>query len=263
MRIYPICSSSKGNCTYIGDKKSGILIDIGCSYTAFSSAILQADVDASAIKAVVITHEHTDHVNGLKLLTKRLNIPVFASVKTLEYLISHDLVTSTANLYSTDDLPNIALDAEVKAFRTPHDSVESVGYTIRTNAIKIGFCTDLGEVTEAVRTNIIDCDTVFLEANYELSLLNANPRYPMYLKKRISGDHGHLANSASAKFCSELVRSKTKQIILGHLSQENNTPETAYKAVSQQLFFDGMKLDDDYLLSVAPVMNKDASYIAI
>ena len=262
MRIVPLCSSSKGNCTFIGEKDNGILIDIGCSYKAFCDGLALTGSDISAVKAVLITHEHVDHINGLLQLTKRTRIPVYASEKTLEHLILHNLVTSTADLHTTDELSDIPCDYAVEAFHTPHDSAESVGYTIDAASRKIGFCTDLGHVTDEVRGNLLGCRTVFLEANYELNLLSVNPHYPMYLKKRISGDYGHLSNKASGDFCCELVKKGATSIILGHLSQENNTPDIARSGVAERLAADGIGAGD-CLLEVAPVKNTTGQFVAV
>lgn len=263
VRIYPICSSSRGNCTFIGGKNGGILVDLGCSFTAMKKALEAIGVGVEAIRAVVVTHEHTDHVNGLKTFTGRLNTPVFASPKTLDELVRKNYVCATANLFTTSELEKIDFDAQIKAFRTPHDSVESVGYTIETSEQKIGFCTDLGEITDEVRANILGCRTVFLEANYEPSMLSANPNYPIYLKQRISGSHGHLSNIASGAFSAELIKNGTRQLILGHLSPENNTPQTAFDSVCSRLTCEGAKRDCDYLLEVAPRQNEDGHYIVI
>lgn len=263
MKIYPICSSSRGNCTFIGGKNGGILIDLGCSFTAMKKALEAIGIGVEAIRAVVVTHEHSDHISGLKTFTGKCATPVFASEKTLEELVRKNAVSSTANLFTTNDLEKIEFDARIKAFRTPHDSVESVGYTIEIPDQKIGFCTDLGEVTAEVRENILGCRTVFLEANYEPSMLSSNPNYPLYLKERISGSHGHLSNIASAAFSSELVKNGTRQLILGHLSPENNTPVTASDAVCSRLASDGARKDCDYLLEVAPRQNEGGRYIVI
>lgn len=262
MRIVPLCSSSKGNCTFIGEKDNGILIDIGCSYKAFCEGLALSGSDVSAVKAVLITHEHVDHINGLLQLTRRTQIPVYAGEKTLEHLILHNLVASTANLHTVKELAHIPVDYGVNVFHTPHDSVESVGYTIDTASQKIGFCTDLGHVTEEVNENLLGCRTVFLEANYELNLLSANPHYPMYLKKRISGDYGHLSNAASGDFCCRLIKSGTTSIVLGHLSQENNTPDIARSGVAQRLAADGIGAGD-CLLEVAPVKNTTGQFVAL
>ena len=263
MKLLPICSSSKGNSVYIGSRESGILIDVGCSYRALCQGLGAMGTDIGAVKAVLITHSHTDHVKGLLTMTKKSDIPIYASQDTLEYLLRNGLVTSTAELHTVEELAQAELEAEIKAFPTPHDCEGSVGYVMDFGELRLGYCTDLGEVTAEVRENLLGCRTVFIEANYEPDLLRSNPRYPAYLKQRIASDHGHLSNPASAEFCAELVKSGTVSLVLGHLSQENNTPETAVGRVSGRLARDGAQLERDYMLKVAPVSNAAGEYIVL
>ena len=263
MRILPICSSSKGNSAFIGEKNCGIVIDIGCSYKAFVGGLEKAGSSIEAVKAVLITHEHIDHVRGLLQLTKRTDIPVYTSRLTLEYIINNGLAASGARLRTLDRLSEIPADINAKFFRTSHDSVESVGYTLDFGSRKIGFCTDLGIVTDEVKKSIIGCDAVVLESNYDISMLAANPRYPATLKKRISGNFGHLSNNMSGCFAAELIKSGATQILLAHLSQENNTPEKAYSSVCNCLSVEGIRNNMDCIISVAPVMNTDGKYIAL
>ena len=260
MKLLPICSSSKGNSVYIGSRNSGILIDVGCSYKALRQGLEAMDTSIGAVKAVLITHSHTDHVKGLLTMTKNNDIPIFASRETLDYL-SNGLVSGSADLHTLEELDQVEFEAEIKAFPTPHDCDGSVGYVMDFGGERLGYCTDLGGVTAEVRGNLSGCRTVFIEANYEPDLLRSNPRYPAYLKQRIVSDHGHLSNPASAEFCSELVKSGTVSIVLGHLSQENNTPDTALGRVSGRLAAEGAQRERDYMLKVAPVSNLKGEYI--
>ena len=263
MKLLPICSSSKGNSTYIGSRDSGILIDVGCSYKALCQGLTAMSTDISAVKAVLITHSHTDHVKGLLTMTKKTDIPIYASQATLDYLLYNGLVAGTARLHTDEELAQVQFEGEIKAFPTPHDCGGSVGYVMDLGEQRLGYCTDLGEVTADVRENLLGCRTVFLEANYEPDLLRSNPHYPAYLKQRIASDHGHLSNPDSAEFCSELVKSGTVSLVLGHLSQENNTPETAFKRVSKRLAADGAQYERDYMLKIAPPSNATGEYIAL
>ena len=261
MKLLPICSSSKGNSVYIGSRDKGILIDMGCSYRALRQGLALMDVEISAVKAVLITHSHTDHVKGLLTMTRSTHIPIYASQESLDYLLHNSLVAGTAELHTLDELNNVQYEVKIRAFPTPHDCAGSVGYVMDFEGERLGYCTDLGEVTEEVRANLLGCRTVFIEANYEPELLRNNPRYPAYLKQRIASDHGHLSNPASAGFCAELVKSGTVSLVLGHLSQENNTPGTAFKIVSDRLAIDGAEYERDYMLKVAPVSNTDGEHI--
>ncbi len=261
-KIAPICSSSKGNCVFIGDSGSGILVDAGCSFKELKCRLDCCGIPFEAVKAVVVTHEHSDHTKALMQISKHTDIPIYASEGTMKQLLSKKLVENTANLYTTDYLLSAPIDIEIKAFHTPHDTAESVGYTFSWNEHRVAVCTDLGYVTNEVRENLTGCDSVYIEANYEPSILRANQIYPPWLKERISSDHGHLSNPDSAEFCSYLVKNGARRLILGHLSQENNTPRTAYEAVSSKLSQDGIICGRDCTLDVAPVTT-EGKYILI
>ncbi len=261
MKLLPICSSSKGNSTYIGTSENGIAVDMGCSYKAFCEGLGAVGADIGSVRAVLITHEHTDHVKGLLTLTKKTHIPIFASEPTLNYLINHCLVASAADLHTVEELSEIKFDASVKSFSTPHDAAFSLGYRFDFIDSSIGFCTDLGYVTDEVSKSLTGCRTVFIEANYQPELLMRNAAYPEYLKRRIAGENGHLSNNDSADFCGKLVNSGTVSIVLGHLSQENNTPETAFNKVRDRLGSLGAAFEKDYMLKVAPVQNLAGDYV--
>ena len=247
-RIYPLFSSSKGNSTYIGSRESGILIDDGVSFTRLKKALELNGLSLEAIKAVFITHEHSDHINGLKVLTKKINAPVFARGRTLEYLCKGEHLNGE---YSEMTEGTEVCGMRVESFPTPHDSRESCGYKItfpdgKTAAV----CTDLGYVTDEVESALLGTDCVLLESNYDVEMLR-NGIYPFHLKTRIFGKTGHLSNPDSGAFAAKLIKSGTTRIILGHLSQENNTPEIAERTVVSCL--NGFSRNSDYILSVAPV----------
>lgn len=262
MKLIPICSSSKGNCSYIGTLNRGIAIDMGCSFKAFRTALSAVGSGIEAVKAVLVTHEHSDHIKGLLTLTKQKRIPIFAPEGALNYLINHHLVDSAAELHTVEELERVELEAEIKAFPTPHDA-SSVGYRFDFPESSLGFCTDLGHVTETVEKMLTGCRTVFIEANYQPELLKNNPNYPTYLKRRIAGSKGHLSNPDSAELCAGLVKSGTVNLILGHLSQENNTPELAFNAVKTRLTETGSVYDRDYILRVARVSNDTGEYAVV
>lgn len=261
MKLLPICSSSKGNSTYIGTKESGIAIDVGCSFKAFCDGLSMIGADINSVKAIVITHEHSDHVKGLLTLTKRTQIPVYATEPTLSYLLKNGLVASTANLHTDSELKDIEFEGEVRCFYTPHDAAASVGYVIDFGMQELGFCTDAGYVNENMERELLGCRTVFIEANYQPEMLRNNPNYPSYLKQRISGKYGHLSNTDCGEFCGRLVKSGTVNLILGHLSPENNTPKIAFDSVKNYLAKMGEKVEEDFTLNVAKTVNDDGEYI--
>ncbi len=250
-RVYPLFSSSKGNATYIGTPSSGILIDVGVSCKRLCEGLEVCGIDSDAIKAVFITHEHSDHISGLSVFTKRFNIPVYAQEKTLDKLIRENRISpkSRAEVITESFIEENGM--LMKCFNTPHDTIESCGYRIHTpDGKKITVCTDLGNITSVVEENLIGSDFVLLESNYDEQMLKTGS-YPYYLKKRISSSNGHLANKDCARIVRTLVETGTTRIVLGHLSQENNRPHIAEGATLEQL--SGLERNKDYLLSVAPV----------
>lgn len=260
-RIYPICSSSEGNSTFIGTRGHGILVDAGCSFRALKNALEIIDTGLSGIEAVFITHEHADHIKGLEQLTKHTKIPVFATAGTAAALRENGKIAKDAVIYDISGGYRSA-SFEVNAFRTSHDAAESAGYKIRYGDDVYGVCTDTGYVTEEAEKALAGCLTVLLESNYDEDMLRRNPNYPPILKARILGEQGHLSNTASAEFAERLVRGGTRHLILGHLSRENNTPQTARQCVKRLLESRGLSEERDFTLNVAPVMTT-GEYIAV
>lgn len=253
MRVVSLCSSSKANCTYIEDNGKGILVDVGCSFKALKSGLESAGRSLSDVSAVVITHEHSDHIGGLLQLTKHTDIPVYASEGTLSGIITKGKADPNAILRNISELENAPTDIRITAFPTPHDTPESNGYTFTSRGKKIAVCTDLGHVTEEVRSAVLGSRFVLLESNYDLQMLIRNLTYPPELKARIRSDRGHLSNGDSASFARELIASGTVSLLLGHLSEKNNTPEIAYNNMISALRSCGAEVNRDYLLGVAAV----------
>lgn len=253
MRIVSLCSSSKANCTYIEHNGEGILVDVGCSFKALRDGLNKIDRSIENVKAIFITHEHSDHIAGLMQITKNTEIPVFASEGTLHRLVTEKKVFTDKNLYVADEIEKAPVSFTPDAFHTPHDSAESMGYTFAADGVKIAVCTDVGHITPEVRENLLGCRFVLLESNYDLEMLTRNIKYPPQLKARIRSDRGHLSNSDSGAFARDLIKSGTTSILLGHLSQENNTPEIAYNNMINALSYIGAEVNRDFLLDVAAV----------
>lgn len=254
MRVVSVCSSSKANCTYIESGGKGFIVDIGCSYKMLCDGLKLAGRSVSDINAVFITHEHSDHIAGLPMLTKKLDVPVYASEGTMSMILSKNKASPGARLCLIDELENAPVNVQVRAFHTPHDSAESVCYTFSDRENKIAVCTDLGHVTPEVRENLIGSRFVLLEANYDPEMMTRNMQYPYELKQRIRSDRGHLSNGDCGAFARELVNSGTTSILLGHLSQNNNTPEIAQAAVESALGASGAVRGKDYVLDAAAVV---------
>ncbi|MDE7363258.1 MAG: MBL fold metallo-hydrolase [Oscillospiraceae bacterium] len=260
-RIYPICSSSEGNSTFIGTRGHGILVDAGCSFRALKNSLALIDTEMSGIEAVFITHEHTDHIKALEQLIKHTDIPIFASRGTAEALRETGKIPSDAVIYDIRDGYQSA-SFEVSCFKTSHDSAESVGYKIRYGGEYYAVCTDTGYITEETEAALGGCLAVLLESNYDEDMLRRNPNYPPLLKARILGEQGHLSNVLCAEFAERLVRGGTRHLILGHLSRENNTPATAKGVTKKYLAERGLIEERDFTLNVAPVQTT-GEYIAV
>lgn len=252
MRVASLCSSSKANCTYIEQNGEGVLVDVGCSFRALREGLKRIDRDLSSVRAVFITHEHSDHIAGLFQLTKNTEIPVFASEGTCERILSEKKALPD-RLYTIGELGKAPISFLPEAFHTPHDSAESVGYRFTAGETKIAVCTDLGHITREVRESLLGCRFVLLESNYDPELLTRNLNYPPALKARIRSDRGHLSNGDSGAFARELIRSGTVSLLLGHLSPQNNTPEIAYQNMIRALSDVGAAVNRDYLLDIAAV----------
>ncbi len=255
-RLFPIASSSSGNCTYIGCGKDGILVDAGISCKGIADALAQGAVDPKTLGGIFITHEHTDHIQGLRVFVKKFGIPVFASSLTARALIA-DVPEIEEHLHIIESDVTVG-DVCVHRFATSHDCEGSSGYVFYLpDGKKCAVCTDLGFVSEEVHRALTGCEAVLFESNHDVALLQKGS-YPPHLKNRILSDRGHLSNTACAVELQKLVESGTTRIILGHLSRENNRPEIARSCTTAALMDKGMVEDQDYTLYIAPPKNGKA-----
>lgn len=250
--VCSLCSSSKGNATYIGSQQTGILIDAGLSLRQFSRSLAFSEIEPNAVKAIFITHEHSDHIKGLTSIAKFLQVPIYASRETLEYLVQKDVIPPGSTICEINRKQACIGGVQVKAFSTPHDSAHSLGYrlTFEEGGKTACICTDLGHVTDEVFANLKGSDFVLLESNYDPAMLQAGP-YPWFLKERIASEQGHLSNKDCGRTLLSLFHEGTTKFLLGHLSEQNNRPELAYASALEQLAKTGAVPGEDYILSVA------------
>lgn len=251
-RFSPLFSSSSGNSMYISSSNGGILIDAGMSAKQIELALGRAGTSGENIKAIFVTHEHSDHIKGVRVLASRYNIPVYGSEGTMCALEENGTINGKFPAYAVAAGQTAEVcGMEVKGFHTNHDCREGMGYVVTLpDERKVAVCTDVGVITDEILENIKGCDLVALESNHDIGMLQ-NGQYPYILKRRILSEHGHLSNIACAEAAKKLLNSGTTRFVLSHLSKENNYPPLAYQTTFAALTEIGAKLGQDYLLSVA------------
>ncbi|MCQ2417195.1 MAG: MBL fold metallo-hydrolase [Oscillospiraceae bacterium] len=247
-RIYPLFSSSKGNAVFVGTPECGILIDCGVSARRLTKKLEECGIPIAAIQGIFITHDHMDHVSGLRVFVRKNPVTVYAEPVTRKNLYAAHYLEQDAvceELTGTIRCGGIT----VTPFATSHDTSQSCGYRLEMpDGRCCAVCTDLGYVSETVHAAILGCHLVLLEANYDADMLRRGP-YPPYLKERIASQHGHLSNEECGAEAASLIAGGTTHFVLGHLSQENNLPAAAEQTVMQYL--SGYQRGKDYLLDVA------------
>lgn len=252
LRYCSLFSGSSGNCTYVGTGDGGILIDVGVSARRITTALKERDIDPRSIRAVLLTHEHSDHVSGLRVLSKQFHWPVVASQGTLDALAAHDQITADQCLYMLPQDRTLSVAGmQITPFATPHDSRECYGYRIDTeDGRSLAMTTDLGYMPQHVLHTITGCQFLHIESNHDPEMLRNGP-YPPWLIQRIRGQGGHLSNDECAAALPHLVEAGATRIVLAHLSEHNNTPDLAEKTACAALSAVGASGGRDYLLSVA------------
>ncbi len=250
IRYISVASGSSGNCHYIEKCKTKILVDAGLSGKKIEEDLRKHSVDLSLLSGVVVTHEHTDHIKGVGIISRRYNVPVFATEKTWTSMESclGKIKSENKRLFTPYKKFSIG-DIEVSPFSTCHDAVDSCGFAISDGKNKLSIATDLGCVTDKVMGYISHSDLVVLEANHDEQMLKMGS-YPYYLKRRILSDVGHLSNIESGNVAAKLAKMGTKSILLAHLSKENNIPILAYQTVSGIMKENGICVNRDTDLMV-------------
>lgn len=230
VRLISLYSGSSGNAFLIATPTGNLLIDAGKSAKALSRALESVGVSSESIGAILVTHEHADHVNALPVFLKKHPLSVYLPKKSAQRM-STDATVAPYLIGFEQDFSKDILGMRVTAFPTPHDTAASVGYRIEIPQgdahITVGYATDIGYVTREIEEGLSGCDAVILESNHDVEMLTHGP-YPAHLKQRILSRRGHLSNPESALLAAKLCARGTKSLMLAHLSQENNTPELAY-----------------------------------
>ena len=235
LKFCSLYSGSSGNSSFIQSENINILVDAGVSGKKIIDALASINIGIENISAILVTHEHSDHTQSIATLSKKYNIPVYANKKTWEAMQDKKEKMSKDNImYFNNNKPFTLNDITILPFDIPHDAANPCGFTISDFNSKISIATDIGHMTTSIIDNIKHSNFLLLEANYEPDVLKCSS-YPFHLKERISSPIGHLSNIEAGKTINYLADFGVKNIMLGHLSNENNFPELAYKSVLEQI----------------------------
>lgn len=248
LELCTLASGSSGNAVLVFNATTSLLIDAGISAKRICDGLSGLGLSPTGLDGICITHSHSDHISGLRVLLKRTSAPVYATEATARALMEQ-IPAVEGRLHTIHPREPFSIGGlTVLAFSTPHDAPGSVGYTVCDGERKCSVVTDLGFVTEEVRQSVYGSQLALVEANHDPNWLMSGP-YPPYLKRRILGDGGHLSNEDSGILCCELAEHGTEKLVLAHLSQENNTPERARTVVCGMLARRGL---DHVSVIVAP-----------
>ena len=247
-----IASGSSGNCIYVASSHTRLLIDAGLSGKRIEAGLSELSLTGYDIDALLVTHEHNDHVDGVGIMSRRYDIPVYATEGTWENMpgkVGRIKPSNKNALYSGETL--MINDLMIQPFPIPHDAAQPVGYSITDGSAKITVATDIGHITDEVRENIKDSNILLIESNHDVDMVKTGP-YPYPLKQRVLSDFGHLSNDNCGKILGDVITDTLKYIFLGHLSKENNTPALAFETVKSRLEAEGVVIGGDVNMYVAP-----------
>lgn len=252
MNLCSIASGSSGNCIYIGNQNTNLLVDVGISGKRIETGLASIEVDPAKLDGILITHEHSDHISGLGVMARRYKAPIYGTVETINAILKINNIgripEELFHFIEPDQSFDIN-DIKVNPFSISHDACNPVCYTFESEGHKAGVATDLGTYNDYVVRHLMGSEVLLLEANHDIRMLEVGA-YPYYLKKRILGDRGHLSNDNSGKLLCKLLDSDLKRIFLGHLSKENNYPDLAYETVRVEIEQYG-HIAKDIIISVA------------
>ncbi len=233
MQLCMLASGSRGNSIYVSDEKTSVLVDAGLSGVEIKRRMESRDLRVNDLDAIIVSHEHSDHIQGVGVLARRYSLPVYISSATFN--------TAESQLGNINDIKNFACgsqfaikDLTIRPFSISHDASDPAGFTIGSNGRKIGIATDLGIATAMVRQHLKNCCCLILEANHDVTMLEDGP-YPWPVKQRVKGRTGHLSNESSRELLMDVMHDQMTHVILAHLSETNNTPEKAFQVVTERL----------------------------
>ena len=248
----PLFSGSSGNALFIGAGDTRILIDAGMPGKAIEGALREIGILPETLSGIAVTHEHSDHVKGVGIISRKYHVPVYANERTWNAMARAVGQIAPRNLRIVEDEEDFYIgDLALYPFSIPHDAADPVGYRVFYGGRSVAAATDMGYVKKSVLKTLAGTDVLLLESNHDPDLLMQNPHYSLYLKQRILGNHGHLSNADSAEALLALYETGVRQVLLGHLSGENNTPELALSTAVERLKRAGVRLNEEIGLGVA------------
>lgn len=248
----PLFSGSSGNALFIGAGDTRVLIDAGMPGRSIENALKEIGVLPETLSAIAVTHEHSDHVKGVGILSRKYHLPVYANERTWNAMARAVGEIAPRNRRMFENETDFFIgDLALYPFTIPHDAADPVGYRVFYGGRSVATATDMGYMKKGVLKTLSGTDVLLLESNHDPDLLMQNPRYSLYLKQRILGNHGHLSNEASASALLELCGTGVRQVLLGHLSAENNTPELALSTAADTLSRAGVRLNEEISVGLA------------
>ncbi len=248
----PLFSGSSGNALFIGAGDTRILIDAGMTGKAIEGALQQIGVLPETLNGIAVTHEHSDHVKGVGILSRKYHLPVYANERTWNAMARTVGEIAPGNRRIIEDEEDFFIgDLALLPFSIPHDAADPVGYRVFFGGRSAATATDMGFMKKSVVKALSGVDVLLLESNHDPDLLMLNPHYSLYLKQRILGNHGHLSNLASAEGLLSLMETGVREVMLGHLSGENNTPELALATHTERLSREGVRVGEDIRIGLA------------
>ena len=252
MEFCSLYSGSNGNSLFVKNNDTRILIDAGVSTKKITTALSKIGESPDKIDAVLISHEHKDHIQGIKVFFKKYGVPVYANAKTWGEIekFTQDVIPDGEKRYFVTNEEFKLKDITVRPFAISHDAVEPVGFNIFADEKKLTTATDLGYISNDIMTALDSSDLIFIESNHDKEMLRMGI-YPWYLKQRILSKEGHLSNDAAGRAIAYFAQRGTKKFILGHLSKNNNFPELAYQTVKNILSSHNLSITDDISVSIA------------
>ncbi len=256
-----INSGSNGNCYYVGNDNEAVLVDVGLTCKEVEKRMERLGLSVNKVKAIFISHEHSDHIKGLAVFAKKHKLPVYISTPTLK---SSRLLLDSNNTFPLNHLQNIQIgNLKISAFSKFHDAADPYSFTVECNDVRVGVFTDIGAVCDRLITHFKNCHAAFLEANYDTDMLQ-NGRYPYFLKRRIMGGHGHLSNMQALELFMNHKPEYMSHLLLSHLSKDNNDPElveSLFKNVAGDTFVKvASRYEETELYYVGVNQNTTASY---